>query len=123
MAFWDWATTNAGNGSVGGINIAEGCPAGNLNNSSREIMAEARAAFNVALQAFFASTDIPTARAALSALGTAGGALTGDINQTGFGRYLYFADPTLTTPRIIYLAVGDPDPSPLLPGMILVTLT
>lgn len=41
----DWDTTAANNTDVGGININEGCPAGNVNNGMREIMAQARAGF------------------------------------------------------------------------------
>lgn len=34
----DWSTTAADNTDVGGINIAENCPAANVNNALREIM-------------------------------------------------------------------------------------
>lgn len=123
MSFWDWSTTAASNPTVGGIDIAEGCPAGNLNGASREIMAEARAAFSLALQAFFGASDVATARGVLQAVAKAGDTVTGNIIRQDNGPHIYFADPTLTTPKIIYLSPTDPDPSPLLPGMILVTLT
>lgn len=42
----DWSTTAASNTSVGGVNIAEGCPAANTNNADRAIMAEAKTKFN-----------------------------------------------------------------------------
>lgn len=43
MAFNDWNTDPGANVSVGGVNIAEGCPAGNVNNGIRQVMAEAKA--------------------------------------------------------------------------------
>lgn len=42
----DWSTTPASNASVLGINIAEGCDAGNLNNAIRELLAEAKTKFD-----------------------------------------------------------------------------
>lgn len=123
MAFFDWSTTADSNSTVGGINIAEGCPAGNLNGASRSIMAEARAAFNVVLQPFFSASDVGTARGVIQAVAKAGDTLTGNLVRQDNGPHIYFADATLTTPKIIYLGPTDPDPSPLLPGMILVTLT
>ncbi|SES08769.1 hypothetical protein [Sphingobium sp. YR768] len=40
MAVADWNTDPSLNTSIGGINIAENCPAGNVNNAIRELMAE-----------------------------------------------------------------------------------
>lgn len=40
MAVADWQTTAADNTTVGPVNIAEGCPAGNMNNMGREMMAQ-----------------------------------------------------------------------------------
>lgn len=37
---YDYSSIAADNGLVGGVNIAEGCPAGNLNNGMRAIMAD-----------------------------------------------------------------------------------
>lgn len=36
----DWSTTAASNTDVGGVNIAENCPAAGINNALREIMAQ-----------------------------------------------------------------------------------
>jgi hypothetical protein len=38
--YQSWSTTAASNGTVGGVNIAEGCSAAGLNNGERAIMAE-----------------------------------------------------------------------------------
>lgn len=43
---YDWSTTPAENISVNGVNIAEGCPAPNLNDAVRQVMAAVRATFN-----------------------------------------------------------------------------
>lgn len=40
MAVEDWQTTAADNTTVGPVNIAEGCPAANMNNMGREMMAQ-----------------------------------------------------------------------------------
>lgn len=40
MAVTDWNTDPNANTTVGGINIAENCPAGNINGAIREMMAE-----------------------------------------------------------------------------------
>ena len=40
MAVSDWSAVADENTTVGGINIAEGCPPGNLNDAIREMMAE-----------------------------------------------------------------------------------
>ena len=40
--FSDWSATASSNTTVAGINIAEGCPPGNINNAVREIMAAAK---------------------------------------------------------------------------------
>lgn len=44
MAVSDYSTTAASNTSISGINIAEACPAGNLNNAIRQLMADLKAA-------------------------------------------------------------------------------
>ena len=49
MAVSDWSTTADNNTSVGGINIAEHCPAKNINNAIREVMAQVKAERNDAL--------------------------------------------------------------------------
>jgi hypothetical protein len=43
MAISDWSSTAGSNTSIDGINIAEGCPSGNMNNAARAIMANVKA--------------------------------------------------------------------------------
>jgi hypothetical protein len=70
MAFSDWSTVAANNNTTLGVNIAEGCPAANINNAIRETLAQARSAIHPTLDAFLASTSLSSAR---SALGVSGG--------------------------------------------------
>lgn len=42
MAISDWSATASANTNISGTNIAEGCPAGNMNNAVREVMAAVR---------------------------------------------------------------------------------
>lgn len=44
MPVSDYSTTPGSNTSISGINIAEACPAGNLNNAIRQLMADLKAA-------------------------------------------------------------------------------
>ncbi|KQX18150.1 hypothetical protein [Sphingomonas sp. Root1294] len=64
----DWDTTAANNTDIGGINIAEGCPAAGINNGFREMMAQLK----TYLVATFAAY-----------LPLAGGTMTGAIAEMG----------------------------------------
>lgn len=69
---FDWSTTAGSNGTVDGINIAEGCPAGNLNNAARSIMALVRNSFASALESFLAgSAGLPVANGGTAATSAA----------------------------------------------------
>lgn len=69
MAFSDWSTVDSENDTSSGINIAEGCPAANMNNWGRRIMAQLRSAFNPVLATFFAASTLADARTALGVTG------------------------------------------------------
>jgi hypothetical protein len=56
-SLFDWNTAAGSNGTVDGTNIAEGCPAGNVNNAVRSIMAIIRQSFTSGLQNFLAGTS------------------------------------------------------------------
>lgn len=83
MSFWDWSTTPGTNGTVDGVNIAEGCPPAGINNAIRSVMALTRAAFSSALTSFFAgSSALPVANGgtgATDALGIRSAAGLGTI--------------------------------------------
>jgi hypothetical protein len=66
MALGDWSSTAASNTSVGGVNIAEGCPAAGVNNALRAIMADVAGGINLStLATFLASSSLANARTAL----------------------------------------------------------
>ena len=70
MAFGDWSTTAASNGTTLGVNIAENCPPSNVNDAIRKVMADLRTAVHPTLDTFLASTTLAQAR---TALGVSGG--------------------------------------------------
>lgn len=113
MAFADWSTTAAANTTIGGIDIGEGCPPSNLNNAQREAMAELRAAFNVALDPFFAAATLADARAALGAFAAAGGTVSGNITRSSAGSHLYHTNAALASGRVFLTATGASDPTSL----------
>ncbi len=47
MAIKDYSTTAGNNAAINGVNIAEGCPPGNLNDAIREVMADVRSLVGV----------------------------------------------------------------------------
>jgi hypothetical protein len=78
--FATFSTTASVNVTVNGISIAEGCPAGNVNDALRNILAEGKQL-----------SDIVGALNVTGLMSKAGGAFTGPITQTGAGGYLYHA--------------------------------
>jgi hypothetical protein len=80
MSFGSYSTTPANNLSCSGINIAEGCPAGNTNDALRQIMADGKELFDT-VSGISVSSYMPIA----------GGAFTGPITRSGAGGFLYHA--------------------------------
>jgi hypothetical protein len=70
MAFSDWSTVAASNGTTLGVNIAEGCAPGNVNDALRKAMADIRSAIDPTLATFLSSTSLSSARTALGVPGT-----------------------------------------------------
>ncbi len=93
MAVTDWSVTPALNISINGINIAENCPPGNLNNAVRAVMASVRVAFN----------GIPSTANFIT---KTGGVFTGNPTYSGRGGYYHSVDPTMTSGRITIQAEG-----------------
>jgi hypothetical protein len=94
MAFSDWETVAADNNTTLGVNIAEGCPAANINNALRETMAQMRSAIHPTLDAFLASTSLSSAR---SALGVSGGGTSSNN----------FSNLTNTANKVPYMTGSD----------------
>lgn len=113
MAFTDWSTTANLNITVGGVNIAEGCPPSSLNNAIREMMAELRGAINPALDSFNAATTLALARTALGALGSSGDTITGNLVRGSAGPHLYHTNAAFTSGRVFFTAPGASDPTSL----------
>lgn len=84
---FDWSSTPGSNTLVDGINIAEGCPAGNVNNAMRSIMALVRNTFANGLKTFLSgSAPLPeanggTGQTTLAAARTAMGAAASGANN------------------------------------------
>lgn len=83
MAFSDYSTTPANNNSIEGINIAEGCPAANINNAIRQLASD-----GASLAATVAAINVS------SYMPKAGGAFTGDITRNSAGGYFYHVGAT-----------------------------
>lgn len=67
VAVSDWFTTASANTNCDGTNIGENCPAGNVNDAIRKVMAAVRSLFSDFWIGVFGATDQATARAALGA--------------------------------------------------------
>jgi hypothetical protein len=81
MAFSAYSTTAAANVSINGVNINEGCPAGNVNNAIRQLMSDGKSL-----------SDTVAAINVTAYMPLAGGAFTGNITRSGAGGYLYHAN-------------------------------
>lgn len=68
MAVEDWSTTAASNTAIAGINIAENCPPGNMNNMGRELMAAIAVWRDGAIAALGDAADYQPLDASLTAL-------------------------------------------------------
>lgn len=90
-SLFDWSTTAASNVTVDGLNIAEGCPAANVNNGMRSIMALVRASFATGLQTFLDGT------AALPVANGGTGGTTGAAARTGIGAAASGANTDITS--------------------------
>lgn len=67
MAISDWSTTASSNSTIDGINIAEGCAAGNLNNAIRSVMAGVRGSISTFWLGVLTAADAASARLGLGA--------------------------------------------------------
>jgi hypothetical protein len=99
MAVSDWSTVADNNSTLEGINIAEGCPAANVNNLARAMAA--------AIKSF--SLTVLTSGAGY--LPTSGGTLTGQIKRSGAGGYLYNAASAQSGGAVYVLPSGSSLPS------------
>lgn len=107
MGFSSYSTTPASNTSINSINVAENCPAANINNAIRQLMADGKTLDNT-VAAISTSTLMPKA----------GGAFTGAITRSSAGGYLYHAGATQAVGPVYTQAVGSSLPSSPAEGTI-----
>jgi hypothetical protein len=67
MGVSSYSTTSGSNGSIAGVNIAENCPAGNMNNAMRQLLADIRTYANSAEWFEYGDGDGTTAVSYVSA--------------------------------------------------------
>lgn len=101
MSFGSYSTTPASNVSIGSISIAEGCPAGNVNDALRQLAADGRELYNT-VASISVSTYMPLA----------GGYFTAPVYRAGAGAFLYHAGSTLTSGAIYVQPLSSALPSP-----------
>jgi hypothetical protein len=100
MAFGSYSTTPASNTTIGGISIAEGCPAGNVNNAIRQLMADGRE-----LNDTVAGIDVS------SLMPKSGGEFVGEITRALAGGYRYNAAPSQINGATYFLPTGSARPT------------
>ncbi len=106
MPVTDYSTTPASNTAISGINIAENCPAGNLNGAVRQQMADTRVFYNDVIGA-----EATIAARFASLMGKIGGTFTGDILRSARGAYLHHNQPSYLSGRVFTTALGAADPT------------
>lgn len=107
MAVSDYSTTPASNTSVSGINIAENCLPGNLNNAMRQIMADVRVMYD----------NLPSTATLMT---KAGGTFSGTQPiYTGRGAYLHHNSSAFASGRVFVQAAGGATPSGMASGDLL----
>lgn len=98
MSVADWSTNPASNTSIDGVNIAEGCPAANMNDSVRRVMASVRVMYD----------GLPNVSGLMP---KSGGVFLTNPTLTGAGGYLYNASASSTGGKITIQALGGAAPS------------
>jgi hypothetical protein len=83
VAFSSYSLTPSANLSLNGINIAENCPAANVNDALRQLAADGRAL-----------SDTVNAISISGLMPKSGGAFTGDITRDTGGGYFYHVGAT-----------------------------
>jgi hypothetical protein len=98
MAFSDYSLTPGLNVTIAGINVAENCPAGNINGAFRQLMADGKAMSN-------------TVAAIPAGMPLTGGIFTGDITRSTRGAYRHNVSTALTDGQEYFLPEGSSLPT------------
>ena len=110
--------TPGANTNLNGINVSEGMLRSDVNNAFRQLMADIYNNYSGVSVSYpisianggTAATTAAAARTSLAVLGTAGGAMTGNITRSGNGTHAYFASTSMTGGRI-YVQASGTDPT------------
>lgn len=106
MAVQDWSADPNQNTSVDGINIAENCPAQNMNNAIRAVMASVRVMYN----------GIPNGDAYVTKTNAI---FLSQPTFQGRGAFLHHNDPANSSGRVFIQAAGGTAPAGMTNGDIL----
>jgi len=99
MAVTDYDTTPGDNTTISGINIAEQCPPGNLNNAFRQLMADVKVMYD----------GLPVVSGYMP---LTGGTFTGtQPKYDGEGAFLHHASSGHTSGKVSILADGSSNPA------------
>jgi hypothetical protein len=101
-AVTDWDTSSGNNTDIGGINIAEGCPAAGINDAIRTVMSQ--------IATWLAAASGPLLKTGGAVTGAITGMLTGSTVQDGAGtpRYVGYRNIPLTAKTASYqIALTD----------------
>lgn len=100
MAFSDYSTVPGANVTIGGVSIAENCPAGNVNNALRQLAADGKALSND-VDAIDLAAYVPKS----------GGVFTTNPKFTGKGGYWYHANAAQTGGPVSIVPTGTARPA------------
>ena len=98
MPFSDYSTTPGSNTTIGGVNVAEGCAPGGLNNAVRQIAADGRALSD-------------TVAALPASLPLTGGTVTGEILRQSQGAHLHHGGSAQISGKVTFLPEGSATPT------------
>jgi hypothetical protein len=102
VSFSNYSADPDSNNSLNGINIAENCAAGNINNALRQLAADGKE-LHTTVSAISVSSYMPLT----------GGAFTANITRSGAGGFLYHANSALANaPVYVQLSSADLPSSP-----------
>lgn len=99
-SFSEFSTTPGSNSTAGGVSIAEGCAAANLNDAVRYSFACGRSLYDTVISINL-SNYMPVS----------GGAFTSQITRSGSGGYFYNANAAQGGGKVSFLPVGSALPS------------
>lgn len=101
MSFGSYSSTPASNISCNGINIGENCPAANVNNVVRQLMADGKEL-----------SDTVAAINVSSYMPITGGFFTNDISRATAGAYLFHANVAMQSGVIYTQPISSALPFP-----------